>query len=142
MAEIKTKSITKDVSEFINEIEDEAKRKDALTLLKIFKAVTRKKPKLWSNGTIGFGEYHYKSERSSQEGDWMATGFSSRKTNLTIYIMSGVKKYPALLKKLGKHKVSGGSCIYIKKTDDIDLSILKELIKVSISDLGKTYKIK
>jgi hypothetical protein len=142
MAELKTKSTEKDVVEFINEIEDEAKRKDSLTLLKIFKAVTRKKPKLWSNGTIGFGEYHYKSERSTQEGDWMATGFSSRKANITVYIMSGVKNYASLLKNLGKHKVSGGSCIYIKKLEDIDLEVLKELIKQSISDLGKIYKIK
>ncbi len=142
MAELKTKSTEKDVVEFINQIEDETKRKDALALLKLFKAVTRKKPKLWSNGTIGFGEYHYKSERSSQEGDWMATGFSSRKGNLTVYIMSGVKNYPAHLKKLGKHKLSGGSCIYIKKLEEIDLDVLKELVKKSISDLGKTYKIK
>lgn len=142
MAELKTKSTEKDAVEFINEIEDEAKRKDGLTLLKIFKAVTRKKPKLWSNGTIGFGEYHYKSERSTQEGDWMATGFSSRKANITIYIMSGVKNYPTFLKKLGKHKVSGGSCIYIKKLEEIDLEVLKELIKVSLVDLGKIYKIK
>ena len=142
MAELKTKSIEKDVVEFINQIEDETKRKDALALLKIFRADTRKKPKIWSNGTIGFGEYHYKSERSTQEGDWMATGFSSRKANITVYIMSGVNNYPALLKKLGKHKLSGGSCIYIKKLDDIDLEVLKELIKESITDLGKTYKIK
>lgn len=142
MAELKTKTTEKDVAEFINQIKDETKRKDALALLKLFKAVTRKKPKLWSNGTIGFGEYHYKSERSTQEGDWMATGFSSRKANLTVYIMSGVKNYPSLLKKLGKHKLSGGSCIYIKKLDDIDLEVLKKLIQESISDLGKTYKIK
>jgi hypothetical protein len=142
MAELKTKSVEKDAVEFINEIEDETRRKDSLALLKIFKAVTRKKPKLWSNGTIGFGEYHYKSEKSAQEGDWMATGFSARKANLTVYIMSGVKNYSSLLKKLGNHKVSGGSCIYIKKLDDINLEILKKLIKESISDLGKTYKIK
>ncbi len=142
MAELKTKTTEKDAIEFINEIEDEAKRKDGLALLKIFKAVTRKKPKLWSNGTIGFGEYHYKSERSTQEGDWMATGFSSRKANITIYIMSGVKNYSTFLKKLGKHKVSSGSCIYINKLEEIDLEVLKELIKQSISDLGKTYKIK
>lgn len=142
MAELKTKTTEKDAIEFINEIEDETKRKDAHKLLKLFKAATRKKPKLWSNGTIGFGEYHYKSAKSAQEGDWMATGFSARKANLTVYIMSGVKNYPTLLKKLGKHKLSGGSCIYIKKLDDIDLEILKELIKESISDLGKIYKIK
>ncbi len=142
MAELKTKSTEKDVIEFINQIEDETKRKDGLALLKIFKAVTRKKPKLWSNGTIGFGEYHYKSERSSQEGDWMATGFAARKQNISIYAMAGVKNYASLLKKLGKHKVSSGSCIYINKLEDIDLEVLKELIKQSISDLGKIYKIK
>ena len=91
MAELKTKSTEKDAVEFINQIEDETKRKDALATSKNSSKWLLKKPKLWSNGTIGFGEYHYKSERSSQEGDWMATGFSSRKGNLTVYIMSGVK---------------------------------------------------
>jgi len=141
MGEIKTKPLDKDPLEFINEIEDPTRREDCLELLKFFETVTQKKPQVWGNGVVGFGTYHYKSERSAQQGQWMATGFSARKQNITIYIMSGVKNYPSLLSELGKHKLSGGSCIYIQKLKDVNLEILRKLIELSLMDLGKMYKI-
>jgi len=90
---------------------------------------------------IGYGSYHYKSDRSKQEGDWPLTGFSPRKQHIAVYIMSGVNNYSDLLSKLGKYKISSGSCIYINKFEDINPDILKEIISSSVSDMKKTYKI-
>lgn len=130
MAELKTQKNDSSVVDFINSVEDEAKKRDSLDLLKIFEECTGEKPAMWGGSIIGFGSYHYKSERSSQEGDWPLAGFSPRKQNLTIYIMSGFDKYPSQLEKLGKHKTSKG-CLYIKRLSDVDIDILKFLIKDS-----------
>lgn len=141
MAEIKTKVNNASVKDFIDSVPDEKKRKDGHTLLKIFKEVTGEKPKMWGTSIIGFGSYHYKSERSSQEGDWMLTGFSPRKQNLTLYIMSGMEISADLLEKLGKHKTSVG-CLYINKLADVDMKVLKQLIKRSYTAAKKTHKVK
>jgi hypothetical protein len=141
MATIKTVVTDDSVTDFIDAIEDETKRQDAQQLLKIFESITKEKPKLWSSNIIGFGQYHYKSERSAQEGEWMLTGFSPRKQNLSIYIMPGFSDYSNLLSKLGKHKISGGSCLYINKLTDIDSEILEKLIKQSFEDMKKKNNI-
>jgi hypothetical protein len=139
MAELKTRKTNASVSAFLKTVPDEQKRKDSLALLKIFKEVTGEKPALWGTAIVGFGTYHYKSERSAQEGDWMLTGFSPRKQNLTIYIMTGLRQNQALLKKIGKHKISGGSCLYIKRLADIDVAVLKKLIKDSVQRMKERY---
>ena len=139
MAELKTKVSNASVVSFIKSVESEEKRKDSLTLLKLFKEATGEKPKLWGTSIIGFGSYHYESERSTQKGDWPLTGFSPRKQNLTLYIMPGFKEYGDLLAKLGKHTVSGGSCVYIKRLTDIDTNVLTKLIKRSVADMKKKY---
>ena len=142
MAEIKTKPVDSDVDQFLMTIEPEKRRADSLIIKELFDSVTGEKASLWNNNMIGYGTFHYKSDRSSQEGDWPLTAFSPRKQNITIYIMSGAGNYQDLLKDLGKYKISSGSCIYINKTEDIDLEILKKIISVSVSDMKKKYGIK
>jgi hypothetical protein len=141
MAELKTQKTKASVTEFIKSVPDEKKRKDSEVLLKLFKQVTGEKPAMWGSSIIGFGSYHYKSERSRQEGDWPLTGFSPRKQNLTLYIMSGFKNHTDLLKKLGKHKTSVG-CLYINKLEDVDLTILKKIIELGFNEMKKIYKVK
>jgi hypothetical protein len=141
VAELKTKKTSVSPVAFIAKVKDPQKRKDAEALLKLFRAATGESPKMWGSSIVGFGQYHYKSERSSQEGDWPLTGFSPRVQNLTVYIMPGFQRYGALLKKLGKHKVSGGSCIYIKKLDDVHLPTLKKIVATSVRDMRKKYKV-
>ena len=101
------------------------------------KELTGEEPILWGNSLVGFGTYHYKYE-SGREGDFFLTGFSPRKTALTIYIMAGFSKYENLLKQLGKFKI-GKSCLYVKKLDDINRRVLKELIEDSIQEIKKKY---
>jgi hypothetical protein len=138
MAELKTQRTEQDPREFLNTIEPAEKRADGLALLKLFQKVTGEKPVMWGTSIVGFGMYHYKSERSAQEGDWPLVGFSPRKQNLTLYIMHGNEKSQALLKKLGKHK-AGGGCLYIKKLADVDPTALEALIAKSLRYMKKTW---
>jgi hypothetical protein len=140
MSEIKTKPSDLDIDKFLMNVEPEKKRKDSIELKKLFDSAVKEKASLWNNNMIGYGSYHYKSERSTQEGDWPLTGFSPRKQYLAVYIMSGVNNYKDLLSKLGKYKISSGSCIYINKIEDINLDILKNIISASVSDMKKIYK--
>ncbi len=140
MSEIKTKPIDLDIDKFLMSVEPEKKRVDSIELKKLFDSVVQEKVSLWNNNMIGYGSYHYKSERSKQEGNWPLTGFSPRKQYLAIYIMSGVNNYKELLSKLGKYKISSGSCIYVNKIEDINLDILKKIISASVSDMKKIHK--
>ena len=141
MSEIKTKPGDSDIDKFLMSVEPEKKRADSIEVKKLFDSVVNEKASLWSNNMIGYGSYHYKSERSKQEGDWPLTGFSPRKQYIAVYIMSGVSNYKDLLSKLGKFKISSGSCIYVNKVEDINLDILKEIISISVSDMKKLYKV-
>ena len=130
LAEIKTKPTKVSVEEFINK-QDEQKRKDSFVLLEMMKKITGEQPVLWGSSIIGFGNKRFKSPTSGREVDWFKIGFSPRKANLTVYIIS-VAGHEAALKKLGKHK-TGGGCIYINKLADIDLEVLNEIIKTSLA---------
>ncbi len=138
MAEIKTKPTSASPARYIASIKDPQKRKDAAVLLKLFKAITKQKPQMWGSSIVGFGKYHYKSERSSQEGDWPLTGFSARVQNLTLYVMPGFSNLKPLLKKLGPHKTSV-SCLYIKRLDKVDPLVLTAIIKQSYREMKKRY---
>lgn len=138
MSTIKTTVNDASVHDFINNVDDETKRNDSFALLTMFQEITGEAPKMWGASIIGFGQYHYKSERSSQEGDWPLIGFSPRKQNLTLYIMPGFDSYAAFLEKLGKHKVSKG-CLYINKLSDVDQAVLQKLIAASYTDMKKEH---
>lgn len=128
MGEIKTKPTDLDIDDFLSGVEPEKRRLDSIEIKKVFDSVVKEKAALWNNNMIGYGSYHYKSEKSRQEGDWPLTGFSPRKQYIAVYIMPGVENYRELLDKLGKHKVSSGSCIYISSMKDIDTDILGQII--------------
>lgn len=138
MTTLKTLPNDASAEDFINTVTDETKKQDSFTLLKVFKKVTNQPPKMWGASIIGFGQYHYKSERSSQEGDWPLVAFSPRKQNLTLYIMPGFADLQDFLKDLGKHKTSVG-CLYINKLADVDLKALEEIIKRSYLAMKKQY---
>lgn len=133
MAELKTKINDASVVDFLNKLEDNKKREDSFRILEMMKKITKAEPKMWGSSIIGFGTYHYKY-KSGREGDWFLAGFSPRKQNLSIYIMSGFSKYSSLMNKLGKFK-TGKSCLYIKKLEDIDQNSLKDLIQESVKYL-------
>lgn len=133
MAELKTKPNAANVEDFLKQVENPKKREDSFKILTLMKEITGAEPVMWGPSIIGFGTYRYKYE-SGREADWFLTGFSPRKQNLTLYIMSGFKKYDELLSKLGKYK-TGKSCLYINKIEDIDIEVLKEMIENSVKYL-------
>jgi hypothetical protein len=140
MAELKTKQTSEDVNEFINTFADtEQKRMDSFELLKLMQDITGFEPKMWGASMIGFGSYHYKSERSRQEGDWPLIGFSPRKAAISLYVFTGAKEHEYLLKDLGKFKM-GKACIYVKKLSDINQDALKKLMKETIDFMQTKYK--
>ena len=132
-AKLKTKVNQASVEGFLNTVQDEEVRKDCFEILKMMKQITKEEPKMWGSSIVGFGSYHYKG-KSGREGDWMLTGFSPRKQNLTLYLMGGFDVEKDLLKKLGKYK-TGVGCLYIKKLDDVDKKVLKELVAASVRRL-------
>jgi hypothetical protein len=138
MSTLKTLPNDASVTAFIDAVPDETKRADSYALLDLFTAVTGQQPKLWGSSIVGFGMYHYKSERSTQEGDWPLVGFSPRKQNLTLYITHGFDDCQDLLAKLGKHKTSKG-CLYINKLADVDITVLKQLVAYAYQEMKQNH---
>lgn len=132
MAENKTKKTTASVKEFISRVADDNQRKDSLRLIKLIKGSLKMNPAMWGPSIIGFGSYHYHYE-SGREGDMPMVGFSPRKAALVLYL-SGFPQKSELLKKLGRHK-GGAGCIYIRKLEEIDESVLKKMIELSVKQL-------
>jgi hypothetical protein len=139
MAELKTKKTEANVQDFINAFADtDHKRKDSFELLDFMKDVTGFEPKMWGASMIGFGMYHYKSERSKQEGDWPLVGFSPRKAAISLYVLTGTDDQEALLENLGKFKMGKG-CLYVKKLSDIDKNVLKNIMLSTIKLLQERH---
>jgi len=138
MSELKTTLNDASVTDFIAAVPDEIKKADSFALLELFSSITGEQPNMWGSSIIGFGKYHYKSEKSTQEGDWPLTGFSPRKQNLTLYFMLGFDDHTGLLAQLGKHKTSK-SCLYINKLADVDQKALKQLIERSFTAMKNKY---
>ena len=133
MAENKTKKTEASVKEFLNQIEDEQRKKDCMHLSEIMKELTGAEPRMWGGSIVGFGDYHYKYA-SGREGDWFLCGFSPRKQNLSIYLMGYLEFYEDILKDLGKHK-HGKGCLYINKLSDVDEEVLRKLVETTIERL-------
>lgn len=136
MAQLKTQPNEESVSGFLKRVEDEAKRQDSFTILNLMQEITGEEPKMWGDSIVGFGTYHYKYA-SGRTGEWFLTGFSPRVQNLTLYLMSGFDEYDELLGKLGKHS-TGKSCLYVKRLENIDLDILKDLVAKSVAHMKTT----
>lgn len=137
MAEPKTTRNRKSVKKFLNSVENARRREDAFTICGVMEKITKCKPEMWGDSIVGFGSYRYVYE-SGREGDWMLVAFSPRKTSLTLYIMNGFSEFEELLAQLGKHKKSK-ACLYINKLEDIDMKVLKKIIRASIKAIKKKY---
>lgn len=133
MAENKTQETEASVPEFLESVPDERKRRDSQVILEMMRAESGEEPRMWGESIIGFGRYHYKYE-SGREGDMPIIGFSPRKQNLTLYLMPGFDAYSSLLERLGKH-TTGKVCLYVKKLEDVDLEVLRELVRLSVKHM-------
>jgi len=135
MAEVKTKVNEGSVNQFLDSVADEAKRNDSYLLLKMMQKATKNEPRMWGDSIVGFGDYHYVG-KSGREGDWFLAGFSPRKQTLTLYMLGGWEQHDELLAKLGKYSLGKG-CLYIKRLEDVDMSILNKLIVEAVKRAKK-----
>jgi hypothetical protein len=130
VSELKTKKTDASVEAFLNSVEHDTRRADGFVLVELMREITGEEPAMWGPSIVGFGSYRYKYE-SGREGEWFLVGFSPRKRNLTVYMMSGFDEHENLLQKLGKYR-TGKGCLYINKLEDVDLQVLRELIRQSV----------
>lgn len=136
---MKTQVTAQSVSSFLNSIAHETRKADGLALDHLFRAVTGFTPRMWGPSIVGYGRYHYRYA-TGREGDYLATGFSPRKANLSIYIMPGYGEFGPILDRLGKYK-TGKSCLYINKLADVDEEVLAELIRAGLEDLDGRWPV-
>lgn len=134
MAENKTTRNEASVAGFLDSIEDERKRVDSQWLCDMMGEATGDDPAMWGEAIVGFGQRRLVYE-SGRELDWFTVGFSPRKRNLTLYIMDGFDRYDELLGSLGNHS-TGKSCLYVNRLDDIDRTVLTELVEESVAHLS------
>jgi len=137
MSSSKTTETTASVEDFINAVENDQKRKDSQELIAMMRKITGAEPRMWGASLVGFDQYHYKYA-SGREGDFFITGFSPRKTALTVYIMPGFEDYEEKMARLGPHK-TGKSCLYLKNLDAVDRGVLEEIIQDSVEAMRKKY---
>ena len=135
MAEPKTVPNDGSVDEFLQSVDDK-RRDDCYAILSLMQEVTGETPRMWGSSIIGFGRYQYKY-KSGRVGESFLVGFSPRKQNLTLYIMSGFDQYEGVLAKLGNYK-TGQACLYIKKLADVDRVTLRELVRQSAAHMAAT----
>lgn len=137
MAETKTKPTQMKVADFIDAAPDAVRREDAKTLVALMSRVTGEEPVMWGPSIIGFGSYHYRYE-SGHEGDACRLGFSPRKAELVLYVLTGSPEQEAPLARLGKHR-TGKSCLYIKKLADVDMTALEEIVRGALAWMDARY---
>jgi hypothetical protein len=136
MTTLKTTPTTASVDAFLAGIAPE-RQEDCRALVRMMTKASGAEPRMWGPSIVGFGSYHYAYE-SGREGDWMLIGFSPRKSDLTLYIMSGFTRYAELMARLGKHR-TGKSCLYLKRLSDVDTGVLQELMNESVRAMRARY---
>lgn len=137
MAENKTRPTEISVDGYLAAIDDPERRSDCVALAKLMAKITKAPAVMWGAGIVGFGSYHYRYE-SGREGDMCATGFSSRKGDISVYLVASGANQEALLAKLGRHKM-GKACLYIRRLSEVDLKILEQLVADSVAVVKRRY---
>ncbi len=139
MAKLSTQPADAAVATYLAAIEDPARQNDCQRIIQLMTKATGKPPRMWGTAIIGFDSYHYRYE-SGHEGDWCIVGFSSRKAEISVYLLAGYEspKTQALLDHLGKHRI-GKSCLYIKRLSDVDVSVLETLIVQSVEETRRLW---
>ena len=137
MAEAKTKATEASVASYLAAIEDDARRAECEAIAKLMRKVTKHEPKMWGSSIVGFGAYRYTYE-SGHSGESCQTGFSSRKADISVYLVAAGPDQERLLTQLGKHKM-GKACLYIRRLSDIDVKVLQELVSASVAEVRRRY---
>ncbi len=137
MAETKTKPTGISVDEFLDAVPDPQRRADGKKVRAMMERVTGEPAAMWGPSIIGFGSYHYKYD-SGHEGVMCRLGFSPRKAELVLYVLTESEGQDALLARLGRHR-TGKSCLYIKRLSDVDEGALEALTVHALDYMNEKY---
>jgi hypothetical protein len=137
MAENETKANDASVAAYLDAIGDAQRRSDCQALVRLMQKATGEPPRMWGSSIVGFGSYHYRYD-SGRQGDACVTGFSSRKTDISVYLMADFPEQQALLTRLGRHKM-GKACLSIRRLGDVDASVLEQLIAKSVQTVRQRH---
>jgi Domain of unknown function (DU1801) len=127
---------TGDVAAYVEAVPDEQRRRDARLLVELMGEVTGQPPVLWGPSIIGFGSRHYRYE-TGREGDTVAVGFAPRKAQTVLYLTGYLDGYADLLDRLGPH-TRGKGCLYLKRADQADQTVLREIVARSYTRATET----
>lgn len=128
MAKVKTRPTAEDVSTFLDSVPNERRRAEGHELRSMFERVTGERAVMWGPSMVGFGSRPYTNTTGTN--DWFVVGFSPRASALTIYgIFDGYASTPdPLIEALGP-ATTGKSCVYVKRLDRVDRSVLEQLVR-------------
>ena len=121
----------KTVKEYLDAVPKE--HKEMVMFLNNF--IKKAVPKLkvhFANNMLGYGSFPYKNAKKEMI-EWPTVALASQKSYVSIYVCSvidGEYVAEAHKKELGKVKV-GRSCISFKKIEDVNLPVLKKVLKVA-----------
>lgn len=137
MTENKTRPTGASVAAYLAAIEDATRRADCEALVTLMSDVTKEAPAMWGDSIVGFGSYHYRYD-SGREGDMCATGFSSRKGDISVYLVASGAEQERLLARLGRHKM-GKACLYLRRLSDVDGDVLRQLVAASVAEVRRRH---
>jgi len=137
MAENKTRATNASVTAYLSAIADEGRKRDCATIAEMMARITQAPARMWGTGIVGFDSYHYRYE-SGREGDAPVTGFSSRKSDISVYLSTGAPDQEALLARLGRHRM-GKACLSIRKLADVDMDVLEQLVAGSVAEVRRRH---
>ncbi|MDN5877230.1 MAG: DUF1801 domain-containing protein [Brevibacterium sp.] len=127
----KTQPTDADVDEFLEAAVPNKRREDGIALNAIFTDVTGTVAVMWGPSIVGYGQYEYISPSNPRNrGVWPKTGFSPRRTQLSLYGLKDSPAGAALLPRLGTY-TEGAGCVYVRKLADIDEAVLRRLITIA-----------
>ncbi|HEU0043226.1 DUF1801 domain-containing protein [Sphingomonas sp.] len=137
MAETKTKPTEVTADAFIDAVADPVRREDAKVVRAMMERLTGEPPRMWGPSIVGFGSYDYRYD-SGHQGTSCRLGFSPRKAELVLYVLTGEPEQAPQLARLGKHK-TGKACLYVRKLADVDLAVLEEIARGTLAFMDARY---
>ncbi len=137
MAKPKTQPTDVTPAAFIAAIADPVRRADAEAVTAMLARITGEPARMWGPSIVGFGSYAYQYD-SGHAGTACRLGFSPRKAELVLYVLTGEPGQAELLARLGKHR-TGKSCLYVKRLADIDMGVLEEVTRDALAHMDARY---
>lgn len=109
----------------------ESKREEARALMAIMGEVTGERPVVWASRIIGYGQYRYRYD-SGHEGLAPLVSFAPGQSRHAIYLIGDFgDRHEQQASRLGTF-TRGKGCLYVKRLQDIDLAVLRNLIDRSV----------